>query len=232
MILGFPKVAEDAHEGAEASPNIAVAAKPDVAANHLARELHDLVAQPLISLVLEISEMRSHGALNPESTQEMARLEDSARTVLRNTRELLVDLRGQGEIRLNFREVLKKELLRNPNGAKLAPATKLQVSSTWPERINGWAAFNLLRIVHEAIANATRHGRATSVEVILSTSKNNDEAVLVVIDDGAGLGDAMPGIGMVGMHERAVILGGRFSVVPRLAGGTRVEVRIPLQRLR
>jgi two-component system sensor histidine kinase UhpB len=197
---------------------------------HLARELHDLVAQPLISLVLEMNDFRSHGDLDSVTSQEMARFEESARTVLRNARELLVDLRGQGEIRLNFREVLKNELIRR-SGGKTAVEPTVQVSSTWPERINGWAAFNLLRIVQEAVTNATRHGHASRVEIILSTS-TEDEAVMVVLDDGAGVGDAPSGIGMAGMQERAVILGGTFSVVSRLAGGTRVEVRIPLQRLR
>ncbi|HET9781277.1 MAG TPA: histidine kinase [Candidatus Dormibacteraeota bacterium] len=198
---------------------------------HLARELHDLVAQPLITLVLELNDFRlSTAKTDPEAGSEVARLEESARTILRNTREMLVDLRGQGEIRLNFREVLKNELIRNGNKGKTAITPSLQVSSTWPDRINGWAAFNLLRIVQEAIVNATRHGHASRVDIILSTS-TDDHAVLVVLDDGAGVGDAPQGIGIAGMQERAVILGGKFSVEPSITGGTRVEVRIPIQRL-
>ena len=201
------------------------------APGHIARELHDLVAQPLISLVLEINDLRAHAGLDAEEAEWMSRLEDSVRGVLRNTREMLVDLRGQGEIRLNFREILTNQLIANA-AKRDAPIPILQVSSTWPRRINGWAAFNLLRVVQEAIANALRHGRARRVEIILSTSTDGMSAVVVIVDDGGGVGDAPSGIGMIGMQERAVILGGTFSVVARHSGGTRVEVRVPLRRLR
>src|SRR5260370_26842607 len=98
----------------------------------------------------------------------------------------------------------------------------LQTSSSWPKRINGWAALNLLRIVQEATANALRHGRATRVNIILGTSKD-DEAVVGVLDDGAGLRDASSGIGMAGIQECALVLGGKFSASPRCRSGTRGE---------
>jgi two-component system, NarL family, sensor histidine kinase UhpB len=227
LALGFPKVAVDAPE---VETRAAVVTAVEALPGHLARELHDQVAQPLVTLVLQLDELASRARGSEDVAAELAKVEDSARAVLRNTRELLVDLRGQGEIRLNFRQVLKNELIRSSaTSSRIMPA--LQVSSTWPQRINGWAAFNLLRIVQESIANALRHGRATRVEIILSTS-GEEEGVIVVLDDGAGLGDAPAGIGMIGMQERAVILGGTFSAVPRPGGGTRVEVRVPLSRLR
>lgn len=224
MTLGFPKVG-----AAEAATRAAVVTAVEAWPGNLARELHDQVAQPLVSLVLQAAELAARAQSLDDVAPELLKIEDSARAVLRNTRELLVDLRGQGEIRLNFREVLKNELIRSTaRGSGILPV--LQVSSTWPQRINGWAAFNLLRIVQEAMANALRHGRASRIEIILSTG-GVGEAVLVVMDDGAGLGDAPAGIGMIGMQERAVILGGTFTAVPRSGGGTRIEVRIPLSHL-
>lgn len=229
LSLGFPKVESSQVAGDEGSRE-AILAAVEAWPGHLARELHDLVAQPLITLVLELNDFRVHGAKDPDAAAEVARLEESARIILRNTREMLVDLRGQSEIRLSFREVLKNELLRNGHKTKTAPTPSIQVSSTWPDRVNGWAAFNLLRIVQEAIANATRHGRASRVDIILSTS-TDEHAVVVVLDDGGGVGDAPQGIGIAGMKERAVILGGKLSVEPSITGGTRVEVRVPLNRL-
>lgn len=233
MSLGFPKV-EDARAVGDEGSREAILAAVEAWPGHLARELHDLVAQPLITLVLELNDFRSRSAresvLDLELRGEVARFEESARTILRNTREMLVDLRGQGEIRLNFREVLKNELARSGNRGRTAITPNVQFSSSWPARINGWAAFNLLRIVQEAIANATRHGRASRIDIILSTSAD-DHAVLVVLDDGMGVGDAPHGIGIAGMQERAVILGGKLSIEPSITGGTRVEVRIPIQRL-
>jgi signal transduction histidine kinase len=193
---------------------------------HIARELHDQVAQPLIALVLEIYELRTQPGLDESVAAQVLHVEDSARRVLRQTREMLIDLRGPGDLRLNFVQVLRSELARGGSG--VVPG--IHATSRWPKRINGWAAFNLLRIAQESIANAVRHGRARKIDVFLDTNAKQ-EAVMVVIDDGVRSPDAPSGLGMVGMTERAVILGGTFSSSLRESGGTRVEVRVPAQRL-
>jgi two-component system, NarL family, sensor histidine kinase UhpB len=193
---------------------------------HVARELHDQVAQPLIALVLEIYELRTQTGLDASVAAQVQHIEDSARRVLRQTREMLIDLRGPGELRLNFVQVLRSELVRG--ASDVVPS--IHATSRWPKHINGWAAFNLLRIAQESTANAVRHGRARKIDVFLDTNAEQ-EAVMVVIDDGVRIPDASSGFGMVGMSERAVILGGTFSSAMRETGGTRVEVRVPAQRL-
>src|SRR5256886_9036123 len=129
-------------------------------------------------------------------------------------------------LRINLIQVLKNEI-PVPPGHDL----KLQVSSRWPRRINGWAAYNLLRIAQQAAANGWRHGRAHRIDVILDVDASN-QAVVVVLDDGAGIDDSPHGFGMIGMRERAVILGGSFGVQSRESGGTRVEIHVPLDRIR
>lgn len=192
---------------------------------HFARELHDQVAQPLVALILEIHEMRSRQPLSDPIAPDLLHIEEAARRVVRQTREMLIDLRGPHEIRLDFVRALRMEVAR---GGTVVP--KIHASSRWPKHINGWAAFNLMRIAQEASANAVRHGKASSIDVFLDTNLEG-EAVMVVIDDGAGIPDGPSGFGMIGMSERAVILGGTFTVAPRKAGGTRVEVRVPVARL-
>jgi two-component system sensor histidine kinase UhpB len=193
---------------------------------HFARELHDQVAQPLIGLVLEIYELRTQNALDETVAAQMLRVEDAARRILQQTREMLIDLRGPSDLRLNFVQVLRGELGRR--ASDVAPS--IHATSRWPKRINGWAAFNLLRIAQESIANAVRHGRARKIDVFLDVNAEH-EAVMVVIDDGMRVPDAPSGFGIAGMSERAVILGGTFSSAMRESGGTRVEVRVPVQRL-
>lgn len=190
---------------------------------HVARELHDQVAQPLIGLMIDIGDLRRGG--RPAGPDELARIEEEVRRVLRQTREMLIDLRGQAELRVNFVQVLKHEVAAGKGGR-----STLEVSSRWPRRINGWAAFNLLRIVQQAVDNAQRHGRAEKIEIFLDLGTEGD-AVLVVLDDGIGIDAAPNGYGMVGMQERAEILGGSFTAHPRETGGTRIEVRVPRQRL-
>lgn len=227
MILGFPK----GDLGLDSVGSTAAHWSASVAQleQHMARELHDQVAQPLITLLLDVYELRSQ-ARSPESmAYELARIEESVRRVLRQTRETVIDLRGQSGIRLNFVQVVRNELGRRADSAMRYEAT-LWVSPRWPGQINGWAAFNLLRIVQESVANASRHGRARKIEIILDV-RDADLAVLQVLDDGLGIEDAAVGFGMAGMEERALILGGRFEALPRPGGGTVIEVSFPLHRL-
>jgi two-component system sensor histidine kinase UhpB len=193
---------------------------------HFARELHDQVAQPLIELVLRIRNLRTETEGKSDLTDELAELEESTRAVLRKTREMMIDARERGELRINLEQALKNEL-------RVAPGQNLviHVSSRWPAQTNGWAAFNVLRVVQQAVANARGHGRAQKIEVVLDVGPTGD-AVVVVVDDGIGIQDAAAGFGMQGMRERAAILGGTFSAHTRDSGGTRVEVRMPADRLR
>jgi signal transduction histidine kinase len=100
-----------------------------------------------------------------------------------------------------------------------------------PRRLDPLVELGLFRIAQEAVRNVERHARATQVEVGL---RFDAEAVeLTVVDDGRGLppailaGGAPRRLGLVGMEERAALLGGRFQIASRPLRGTRVEASIP-----
>jgi signal transduction histidine kinase len=88
----------------------------------------------------------------------------------------------------------------------------------------------LIRIVAEAVQNATRHGGADEVSVKLDT---NGGLQLRVADNGSGFDPneaasrRAPGFGLVSMRERAEAIGGEFRVSSQPGGGTVVEVRLP-----
>jgi signal transduction histidine kinase len=87
----------------------------------------------------------------------------------------------------------------------------------------------LLRVVREAVANAARHSGAEEVRVRL---RGGEALELRVEDDGKGfdveeIGRMAGRFGMVSMRERVQALGGTFTVVSRLPGGTAIEVRLP-----
>jgi len=217
--LGFSIGVGGASKGATALLDASV---EDVQ-RHFARELHDQVAQPLIELVLALREVKSsHG---PEVQLDLEHLEEHARKVLRQAREMMIDLRDRDELRTNLALAL-----RTTFEARRGQKIDVQATSMWPQKINGWATFNLLRIVEQAVVNATRHGRASRIDVILDVGPA-DDAVVVVLDDGTGIDEASGGFGVLGMQERAAILGGTFSATPRATGGTRVEVRVPVESL-
>jgi PAS domain S-box-containing protein len=100
-----------------------------------------------------------------------------------------------------------------------------------PRRLDPLVELGLFRIAQEAVRNVERHARATQVEVGLRFDAGAVE--LTVEDDGRGLppailaGGAPRRLGLVGMEERASLLGGRFQIESRPLGGTRVQASIP-----
>ena len=87
----------------------------------------------------------------------------------------------------------------------------------------------LYRIAQEALANALRHAQAGRIDLQLTTEP--ERVSLTVRDDGRGFDPRRlpPGsFGLVGMSERARLLGGRFDLASRKGRGTRVRVQLPL----
>lgn len=100
-----------------------------------------------------------------------------------------------------------------------------------PRRLDPLLELGLFRIAQEGLRNVERHARAFRVEVGL---RFDPEAVeLTVDDDGRGLpprvatDGELRGLGLVGMEERAALLGGRFEIHSRPLRGTRLHVMIP-----
>jgi signal transduction histidine kinase len=85
------------------------------------------------------------------------------------------------------------------------------------------------RIVQEAVTNALKHARASTVDVRIRYLTR--ELEIDVADDGRGAtaaGLAAGGMGLVGMRERVAVHGGTVEAGPRRAGGFRVRARLPL----
>ena len=91
------------------------------------------------------------------------------------------------------------------------------------------AATAFFRIFQEALTNVARHARATSVEVELRAEA--DSCRLEVRDNGCGITGVdltnRKFLGLLGMQERAALLGGEATFTLRAGGGTIVTVRIP-----
>jgi signal transduction histidine kinase len=87
---------------------------------------------------------------------------------------------------------------------------------------------NLTATLREALSNVAKHAHASKVEVYVRVG--GDDLVLVVVDDGIGIGDrAGAGNGLANMGERAQQLGGSCELSEPPAGGTHLEWRVPVQ---
>ena len=115
--------------------------------------------------------------------------------------------------------------------AQFSEHSAIMVSLSLPEHDpenGGIIATALFRIMQESLTNIARHANAKHVEIRLSLSEGY--WLLSIKDDGAGFVESTgkpTGIGLIGMKERAQILGGAFHLTSASGEGTLIEVRIP-----
>jgi two-component system sensor histidine kinase UhpB len=197
----------------------------------LARELHDTVAQTLASMLLELENFRieQHGRVG--ALRQIDLLEQSTRKALADLRALLVELRLQRRHEEDLISLIRRGMLER-KGRGTSVEFELQVAREWPERMSTKTATELHLIVSEAVDNAVHHGNAKKVQVALCLDPGTDLAVITITDDGTGMGTPhggqRPGFGIVGMRERAGLLGGQVSLEAAPTGkGTRVQVTVP-----
>lgn len=191
----------------------------------IARELHDELGQRLTALKMDLETFgASHASATDASRLPamVALIDDtvaSVRRIAADLRPLMLDdlglnaaiewLAAEATCRLGF-EVLVT--LDEPT-----------------EPVDDRVAIALYRMVQEALTNVSRHAKATRVEITMRQS--GAELLLVVQDDGVGFSAQAlhreGSYGLIGMRERADMLGGRveFDVPP--GGGGRVTVRLP-----
>jgi signal transduction histidine kinase len=112
----------------------------------------------------------------------------------------------------------------------------LEYLERYPEELpalSSEAAIAVFRIVQEGLANVLKHAKATSVLVSLELAP--PWLVVRLEDDGIGIPverlRALQSHGLAAMRQRARALGGQWAVLRLPAGGTRIEVRLPLERV-
>jgi signal transduction histidine kinase len=198
----------------------------------LARELHDRVAQTLTTMLIELENFKVEQSGRQSVLRQLGELQDSTRDVLDNLRHVLYDLRGETGIEEGFADAVRLLLARFEERTHVS--VLLSISPGWPSRLRSQAALNIYRIIEEALSNVRMHSGAALVEVVLGPATGSQYAISV-IDNGRGSDggsrDRKPGLGTLGMQERAVILGGRLEVESVAGGGTTVRAIIPKEQL-
>lgn len=194
----------------------------------LARELHDNVASRLTEMLIDMEQVKRHEERN-SMRSELEAFQQSTRQVLDDLRRLLYELRGEPTEMSGFVDSLAVVLARFEQRTGIR--THLRHDEAWPARLAARAAHNLQRIVEEALRNVVYHSAARSVAVELRMRGAN--ALLAVVDDGVGhdVTDDRGGMGVLGMRERAVLVGGDLRIRSAPGKGTKIQATFPLARL-
>ena len=201
--------------------------KDDEVKRALARELHDRVAQTLTALLIDLENFKAEQFGRASVQTRVDGVQGSMRDVLSNLRDLVQDLRGESGLQADDLRLSLTRLVTDFE-SRTGIAASLSVQQAWPQRAKPGAAVNLFRIAEEALVNAGRHSGTKRVAVKLSAGRNG-ELAMTVSDYGRGFdrGVIAPGVGTLGMQERAVLLGARLWIDSYPGYGTSVRVTMP-----
>src|ERR1700704_4031466 len=149
---------------------------------HLARELHDRVAQNLSAALINLELFRSQHMGRAGVLTEFSELERLTREALANLREIVYDLRGQTTDSGDFATLLRTGLI-DPFAARTGIEVRMAVAPDWPAEVPPAVALDLYRIVQEALQNTQKHADAHLVEVNLELSADGNALSITVADD-------------------------------------------------
>ena len=222
----------------------------------IAREMHDIVAHSLSVIIAQADGGRYAAAQDPAAaTRSLTTVAETGRAALADMRRLLGVLRpeqgtpagtGQGAATSALPGSTRRsspiaDLAPQPDVADIAQLVE-QVRSGGvrtslvrmgtPRRLPPGTGLTVYRICQESLTNVLKHaGPAPTATVLLQWTAAS--LVLEVSDDGRGAAATSDGAGqgVLGMRERAAMLGGTLTVGPRPGGGYRMRAEIPLPRI-
>jgi signal transduction histidine kinase len=197
----------------------------------LARDLHDEVAQELIILARGIDGVRLRASdQNEEDLAELEHMEELARSTLDTVRRFSRNLRPSVLDDLGLVPALRWI------GADTSDRTGVDVKVTEDEDVPDLdpdTALALFRIAQESVHNIERHAEATSISIIVGGG--DGRATLAVTDNGRGFDvsgrrdelERGGHLGILGMTERAELVGGRLVITSHAGQGTTVKATVP-----
>ena len=196
----------------------------------IARELHDETSQVLTSLLISLT-LLEESVETQEARERIADTRALAHSTLRAIRNLSIDLRPSALDDLGLLPALRWYVKEYQKKCSI----DVEFHATgFKERLPAEMETALYRIVQECLTNTAKHASANRVTITLK--EETARVYARITDDGEGFDyEALlktpgqeRGLGLAGMHERAVLLDGTLSIHSTSERGTIIEVSIPL----
>jgi signal transduction histidine kinase/ligand-binding sensor domain-containing protein len=195
----------------------------------IAAELHDSLGQSL--LIIKNRAFLALGSIDDkEETQEqLEEISASASHAIEEAREIAYNLRPYQIDRFGLTRTLEAIVVKasDTSGIKFTAAVE-KIDGLFPKE----AEINIYRIVQESVNNIIKHSRATEARLVIE--RNGSEALIRIEDNGQGFKPIQPntgdlqrgGFGLVGMAERARMLGGVYTVDSAPGKGTTITIKL------
>jgi signal transduction histidine kinase len=199
----------------------------------IAREIHDELGQALTSLQLGLAWIaaKASPSWRRPLQEKVTGLSALVTTLIRSVRTIAAELRPGVLDELGLVMALRSEAREFKRHTGIPCAFRTTAGKMKLDRARSVA---VLRIAQAALTNVARHAKASRVSVALAEGKRH--LVLTVRDNGRGIrgGKAQrpDALGLVGMRERALALGGVLTVTGSRGKGTTLRARIPTSRVR
>jgi len=198
----------------------------------IANDIHDGVGQSLVTLKMEFDTFRksASGDLGEDGREKLDRIDSTLNEIMNEIRRLASELRPPLLDDFGFEKAL--EVYVGEFSLSTGMLTSFSSEGDHPPMEDEKEVL-LFRIAQEALANVRKHSRGKTVEVSLASG--NGDLRLSVRDDGdgfdaentpAGSNDGMC-FGILGMRDRAEVLGGVLDIASKPGSGTTVTVQVP-----
>lgn len=196
--------------------------------NRLARELHDTLAHSLSATAVQLQAVQTLLKIQPEEAANELRLaQQQIKDGLQESRRAINALRASPLEELGLAEALRQRVVY------LSERTGLTIHCQIDESLPILPVLTeqtIYRTADEALMNVEKHAQAR--EASLSLQWQNGALILLVWDNGVGFATDSIGqngrFGLVGMKERAELIGAQLSIDTRLGQGTTVQLKVNL----
>jgi signal transduction histidine kinase len=194
---------------------------------HIAREMHDELGQLLTGFKMDVSWLKKrYSTENPDIKEKLTEMESLVNDAVSFVRKIAAELRPSILDDLGLIPALEWQgrEFQKRYGIQVDFSSKVQDLHT-TELI----ATGLFRMYQESLTNVARHSEASRVQAVLQTSATHID--LTITDNGKGfdidgIGERKT-LGLLGMKERAFMIGGNLSINSRPGEGTTVSIRVP-----
>jgi len=199
----------------------------------IARDIHDQLGQRLTALRLKLAALHDQCGSETEMSVRVERLQEIARLLDSEVSFLASELRPNTLDDLGLEEALRAHAVDWSRHYDIV--LEFHSNGLAGKRLDRDTEIQVYRIAQEALNNVAKHSKAKQVNLLLE--KTADSLVLIVEDNGVGFDAARSSgrkagsrLGLVGMKERATLIGAAIEIESVLGAGATVFVRLPLGR--
>lgn len=200
--------------------------------SRIARDIHDHLGQRLTALRLKIASVKDICGDDPTLIERVERLQEISELLDKEVSFLAWELRPDTLDKTNFVHALEQYVREWSRHSNIF--AEFDVIGMRGVKLDRDVENNLYRITQEALNNAAKYAGAEQINVLLE--KRGEHLILIVEDNGVGFdvsavqnnGRGRRSLGLIGMRERASLIGGNLEVESSRGKGTTVFINVPL----